>query len=157
MSERDIITSRVGVMHDDWDSDLDGPKGYADAPREKWSLQDDYAGSPNALDSPSQWAEQLEASLNTISSLRDARRAVVPSSSWRMVQGSNLFTFEAETRSAVREERRRMPHHQRIGDNMLFTGLLCLLGFGIVSAVLCGEGANRLESVDLSPNAKAAG
>ncbi|KAF4479621.1 hypothetical protein CGGC5_v012886 [Colletotrichum fructicola Nara gc5] len=40
---------------------------------------------------------------------------------------------------------------------MLFTGLLCLLGFGIVSAVLCGEGANRLESVDLSPNAKAAG
>ncbi|KAF4847825.1 hypothetical protein CGCSCA4_v005200 [Colletotrichum siamense] len=39
---------------------------------------------------------------------------------------------------------------------MLFTGLLGLLGFGIGSAVLCGEGANRLESVDLSPNAKAA-
>ncbi|KAF4919978.1 hypothetical protein CGCVW01_v007331 [Colletotrichum viniferum] len=39
---------------------------------------------------------------------------------------------------------------------MLFTGLLGLLGFGIVSAVLCGEVANRLESVDLSPNAKAA-
>ncbi|EQB58938.1 hypothetical protein CGLO_00754 [Colletotrichum gloeosporioides Cg-14] len=39
---------------------------------------------------------------------------------------------------------------------MLFTGLLGLLGFGIMSAVLCGEGANRLESVDLSPNAKAA-
>ncbi|KAL0935653.1 uncharacterized protein CTRU02_210244 [Colletotrichum truncatum] len=129
-------------MVDNWNYEVESPEGFADASREKRSNSDD------------------ELEVHDASTSRPWSRASTPPPSYtnpileNQFRCGELFTFEAETRSLVREEIRQQPQKQQTAFFVTFFGCFCWLVFEITAIALSTEAAKDLDHYDLESDVK---
>lgn len=130
------------MVHDP-DSDSDGPIGYVDAPRDRWSNPDENSGAAPTVDGPSQPARIAHPPPSPSASPR-----IYPTVNWEPRQFAGFHDYLSRTRSDEWRARIKAPRRWATRKNCLplaIVAFVLLVVFQLVAVGLSSEGHDRMK------------